>query len=154
MPRQRQQRQPRGGGRDVGQSGGRLARAWATGNYADDPSDADSGAETAAKPDGSSAGACEQGEGSVDAGPPRVTVPLAMWDLGQCDRRRCTGTRLVHQVRYGAELQESRAQQHGTARLAQKASNIYARPLPRMCGMPQTAVPFLLLSLARRSVLR
>ena len=29
--------------------------------------------------------------------PGQLDVRLAMWDLGQCDKRRCTGTRLVRQ---------------------------------------------------------
>jgi len=29
--------------------------------------------------------------------PSHQAVPLAMWDLGQCDRKRCTGARLVRQ---------------------------------------------------------
>ena len=28
-----------------------------------------------------------------------VPVKLAMWDLGQCDKKRCSGTRLVRQAR-------------------------------------------------------
>ena len=30
-----------------------------------------------------------------------VPVNLAMWDLGQCDKKRCSGTRLVRQVARG-----------------------------------------------------
>lgn len=44
----------------------------------------------------SPSGSDDEAEGSE----PRLTVPvkLAMWDLGQCDKKRCSGTRLVRQV--------------------------------------------------------
>mmetsp|Transcript_42177 Transcript_42177/g.107842 ORF Transcript_42177/g.107842 Transcript_42177/m.107842 type:complete len:316 (-) Transcript_42177:125-1072(-) len=43
----------------------------------------------------SPSGSDDEAEGSE----PRLTVPvkLAMWDLGQCDKKRCSGTRLVRQ---------------------------------------------------------
>ena len=34
---------------------------------------------------------------SSHEGPPSLNIKLAMWDLGQCDRKRCTGTRLARQ---------------------------------------------------------
>jgi hypothetical protein len=34
---------------------------------------------------------------STQEGPPSLNIKLAMWDLGQCDRKRCTGTRLARQ---------------------------------------------------------
>ena len=37
------------------------------------------------------------GNSSGRRGRQEVTLPLAMWDLGQCDKKRCTGTRLVRQ---------------------------------------------------------
>ncbi|KAI8469227.1 MAG: hypothetical protein J3K34DRAFT_454232 [Monoraphidium minutum] len=37
------------------------------------------------------------GGGEEDAGPAKPAFRLAMWDLGQCDKKRCTGTRLVRQ---------------------------------------------------------
>ena len=35
--------------------------------------------------------------GEDEAAPIKFPVNLAMWDLGQCDRKRCTGTKLVRQ---------------------------------------------------------
>lgn len=38
--------------------------------------------------------AAEEGEGSEEGPSEKLAVKLAMWDLGQCDKKRCTGTRV------------------------------------------------------------
>lgn len=58
-----------------------MAEAWAQGRYYGSEDEEGSGDEA------SSSGG--------NMGPP--STKLAMWDLGQCDRKRCTGTKLVHQ---------------------------------------------------------
>ena len=66
-------------GQDNAASRGRsnLREAWAGGNYN----------RHSASPDGS--------EDSNAQAP--IPFRLAMWDLGQCDKKRCTGTKLVRQ---------------------------------------------------------
>lgn len=61
------------------------AAAWAKGDYHNvrkKEDDEDSG---------------DEGSGQPGQGPQMLSVRLAMWDLGQCDKSRCTGTRLVRQ---------------------------------------------------------
>ena len=70
----------RGQGRDAPEAHD-YAHAWAPGDYAEDGR---SGANNVDDP-----------ASSPSAAP--FPIKLAMWDLGQCDRKRCTGTRLVHQ---------------------------------------------------------
>ena len=68
-----------GKGNNSGAHRGRskLREAWAGGNYS----------RTSVSPDGTAQAQDEN------------TIPfrLAMWDLGQCDKKRCTGTKLVRQ---------------------------------------------------------
>lgn len=71
------------GSRSAGQGNGAhrgrsdLREAWAGGNYS----------RTSVSPDGSAH--------TQDENP--IPFRLAMWDLGQCDKKRCTGTKLVRQ---------------------------------------------------------
>lgn len=39
----------------------------------------------------------ESDSSDSDANPLHLSIKLAMWDLGQCDRKRCTGSRLSRQ---------------------------------------------------------
>eukprot|EP00955_Chlamydomonas_euryale_P112934 366176-Chlamydomonas_euryale.AAC.7 len=79
-------RPPAGGGDGGGGDGGggsamTLSEAWAQGRYYGSSSSGDE----------------DDGAGEAEAGPRMPTTRLGMWDLGQCDRKRCTGTRLVRQ---------------------------------------------------------
>eukprot|EP00983_Pelagomonas_calceolata_P071184 1151107-Pelagomonas_calceolata.AAC.2 len=56
-----------------------LGQAWAHGEYA------------------AGKGSAEDSHSSGQEAGPSGRIPLAMWDLGQCDKKRCTGTRLVRQ---------------------------------------------------------
>lgn len=66
-------------GRDNGTQRGRssLREAWAGGNYT----------RSSVSPDGSDEARDEH----------VIPFRLSMWDLGQCDKKRCTGTKLVRQ---------------------------------------------------------
>ncbi len=80
MPKERKNRPAQGEEKDDAKGGGvaSFAGSWATGHYAED--------------------ICENDEDGAEASTSgKPSVKLAMWDLGQCDRKRCTGTRLVHQ---------------------------------------------------------
>lgn len=70
----------RGGQRQANQH---LAEAWATGHYE--------------QADGRDHQGDDDEAGTSGAPRHEMAVKLAMWDLGQCDRQRCTGTRLVRQ---------------------------------------------------------
>ena len=90
-PRGSGSRQPKAGGhakskgsqRGVRGTGSSYRDAWAEGDYGYKPRDSQ---ET----DSSNSGA----EGSdAEEEPAQQKIRLAMWDLGQCDKKRCTGTR-------------------------------------------------------------
>lgn len=59
------------------------AASWATGDY-----------HNTRKDDDGDSGDDDEHHAQ---GPQMLSVRLAMWDLGQCDKSRCTGTRLVRQ---------------------------------------------------------
>lgn len=79
MPRHHQQRGSRGQGGGKGQDEGAhsYAAAWATGKYQDAERGGEDGEERGSGSEG------EHGEASK-----KLSVRLAMWDLGQCDRKR------------------------------------------------------------------
>lgn len=67
-------------------------------------------------PDGAESGGSGSEEGVFD-----IPFRLAMWDLGQCDKRRCTGTRLARQ----GVIQE--------LKLSQPFPGVILSPMGRSC---------------------
>lgn len=78
MPRAR----PARGGRAYGRAQHRAEPAWAS---------RESFGESSGSDGSDSECASSSGEDTAELTP----IRLAMWDLGQCDKKRCTGTRLV-----------------------------------------------------------
>lgn len=69
-------------------------------------------------------------EAEADVGPPHeLHVPLAMWDLGQCDAKRCTGRKLarmnmVRELRLGQRFPGVVLSPHGQSVVSAKDESI------------------------------
>lgn len=76
-----------------------------------------------------------------------VSLPrLAMWDLGQCDRKRCTGTRLVRKGLVEVCWHATHAQREPykqELRLGQTFAGVALTPVGKQCVSAQDA-PLLL----------
>lgn len=72
-----------------------------------------------------------------------VPLPrLAMWDLGQCDRKRCTGTRLVRKgmvevCRFLATTPTATPTNRQELRLGQTFAGVALTPVGRQCVSAQ-----------------
>jgi pre-rRNA-processing protein TSR3 len=82
----------KGGGRFI------TSRRRGSDDDGDDDDEGETGADSADDADGAGggAGSAHASDDDGDAAPKKraISVPLAMWDFGQCDAKRCTGRRL------------------------------------------------------------